>query len=473
MLGLVMALVGLAGGGNAASGEPAPPAVPGIAGIAEADKSRPASFSEYVGERTKEPRITLSSDGQTLYVVGSFDQGTYFRASEIVRSAPGLKTVYLASYGGLTTEGRLLALLIRQHRLNTYVEHVCASACTMAFVAGQTRTLGDKGKIGFHQSYVVDDRGTTGFDDKVDAPYLAGRGFPAVVGVSGTLIMRRTFEDAGLNPVFIERALATPSWSMWYPDTNAMRTAFVFTRRAASPELAPPPQVGRTREEIDDDLAGQPLWRTFRAHSPDDYDEAAEDVWRDANTGSSLAIARWHGRDRLLGYIEEDLKSAPEVILDQILGIRGELAQWQRARGYAECRTDEDFVTRAPSPDELAFAAREDAVVIRFMESASRAASVPGDDAEDEFGRFADQIAASGRFDVWTRTGPDYGCKSSYQLIEAIAGLPPKKRTKAYRALLSIPPEEPWMRSEKPRERRAENANDRPPRPPAESASEN
>jgi hypothetical protein len=48
------------------------------------------------------------------------------------------------------TESNQIAKLIAHHHLNTYVQHKCSSACTVAFLAGKRRCISATAKIGFH-----------------------------------------------------------------------------------------------------------------------------------------------------------------------------------------------------------------------------------------------------------------------------------------------------------------------------------
>lgn len=100
--------------------------------------------------RTK-PLPRLSEDGSTVYLDGGFDFDMNTDLLTLVAKHDSIKTVELNSDGGLIYAARAIAFSIEKNQLNTHVEGQCNSACTVAFMAGNERTLGKSGKIGFHQ----------------------------------------------------------------------------------------------------------------------------------------------------------------------------------------------------------------------------------------------------------------------------------------------------------------------------------
>jgi len=415
-----------------------------VAVAAPSAAARASGFPAFAQSEGEQPRVQLSADGETLYVSGTLAEGSYLKVSAAARKAPRLRRLYLSSYGGLTVEGRMIALLVRQRGLDTYVEHACSSACTMAFIAGRERIAGPDAKFGFHQGYSIDDDGRMIPSPDARAPYAAPRGFAPVVGIGGTVMMRLTYEAAGIDPDFIARALRTPSETMWHPPLDQLETARVVTRRAAAPELAPPPGFGKSLSEIESGLADVPLWAALRVRSAEQYGLAAREVWREANSGLRAGTARWKGRTLIVDYAQTLMSAAPDLLLDQFVGLYGEMAASERARNYAGCRIDNDLVTQAPGPDDIAFAAREDLLLIRlFSDPARGTAPAPGQAAKD-FRKAAGQLVRTARFDLPGPAGRDdgeYKCRIGLQTMEGIAALDRRRRLKAYRALLALPDE--------------------------------
>lgn len=429
------AVLTVAGAARAAPQRVVPPPPP---------MTQPATdFGAFVRNDMESPRVALSDDGQTLYVTGTLLEGSYLKVVAAARKSPRLHTVYLASFGGLTMEGRMIGLYIRKRGFDTYVEHVCASSCTMAFVAGHQRVLGAEGQIGFHQGFVVDEKGVIQMSKDEPAPYTAVRGFAPVVGVGGTPVMRMAFEAAGLTPELIAKALTTPSQTMWNPPEAELRGGNVFTRLAAAPELPPPPGFGMTRAEVDDQLAGLPMWSSLKAYSPTKYENSAREVWRGLNTGLRPSIARWRAREDVVRFAQAELRTAPDPLLDRMILLYGELARAERGKDYSGCRVETDLIPKAPSSDDAAFGAREDALIVELFRNPVRIAPLSADQAVKDFRKLAGRIARQGRFDFWSDEGSEHECRMGLQTLEAIAALDPKRRVKAYRALLSMPDEEP------------------------------
>lgn len=179
--------------------------------------------------------VSVSPDGQTLNLVGMLLDGAYQQVDAALRAAPGVRRVHLSSSGGLTIEGRLVAALVRKHRLDTYVEYYCASACTQVFAAGRERVLGPQACLGFHQAVMVDSAGATtgvlpGTDRKLD-PTL-------VFGVNGNDTLRLAYEMAGTKPAFIAKALSYDYENMWLPTAAELLESGLVTRVAAPPAVS-------------------------------------------------------------------------------------------------------------------------------------------------------------------------------------------------------------------------------------------
>lgn len=103
------------------------------------------------------PVYHLSADlvNQEYSIEGTIDFGISSDFRLLLKQHPGGKRVILTSLGGSIYEGRGLAVVIQDHQLDTHVNDECSSACTLAFIGGQRRTLGASAKLGFHQ-YLMD-----------------------------------------------------------------------------------------------------------------------------------------------------------------------------------------------------------------------------------------------------------------------------------------------------------------------------
>ncbi len=120
---------------------------------------------------------------------------------------PGIRVVVLRSPGGDVDEGYRIANAVQSHHLSTAVSHECASACTNAFVAGRERILIPDTRLGFHAC-----RPTVWYSECNDRQYktfMAGKGI-----------------DQG----FVQKAMAVPATSMWFPTVKELLAARVVAR---------------------------------------------------------------------------------------------------------------------------------------------------------------------------------------------------------------------------------------------------
>ena len=130
---------------------------------------------------------------------------------QVLPDYPEITAVTLDSHGGYVGQGRALATIITEHGLDTYVADVCSSACTIAFVAGEYRSIADGARLGFHR-YDYEDKTTYQTVDPEaeqtrDRKYFAGR---------------------GILPAFLDRIYEAHHTGIWYPTTAELLDADVI-----------------------------------------------------------------------------------------------------------------------------------------------------------------------------------------------------------------------------------------------------
>jgi hypothetical protein len=164
--------------------------------------------------------IRVTGDAVELY--GSFSWAVPQNVSAALARAPDARVVRLDSPGGHVQAAIEVAALIKARGLDTEVSRTCASACTIAFLAGKARVLGPDAKLGFHQAH---------------APGAPPETFDPT--------LRTVYDKAGLPAAFIDRVLRTPPRSIWFPTRDELRTAGAITAEtvpaAARREDAMPP----------------------------------------------------------------------------------------------------------------------------------------------------------------------------------------------------------------------------------------
>ncbi|MGC1441596.1 MAG: hypothetical protein WA888_13400, partial [Burkholderiaceae bacterium] len=148
-----------------------------------------------------------------IEISGRLGQGTAQRLVDTLQSDKDLTTVVLNSEGGLLSEGFALAGAIRKAGLRTRVDQACASACTIAFLAGTQRWSHPHALIGFHRpsnALFVGER--TYLYETIDD-------------------YRRLYTHPGIDSQFLSRVASTPSTKIWYPDWQTLRANGIVTHQ--------------------------------------------------------------------------------------------------------------------------------------------------------------------------------------------------------------------------------------------------
>lgn len=157
--------------------------------------------------------ISLEEGGEELWLIGDIEMETVGAFRSALGSAPNLKRIVLDSPGGIIIAAQLMARSIRERGVATHVNGLCASACTIMFLAGSARTLGSGAKLGFHKgAHRADKRDKYKLSDA-----LTDR------------MMMDFYRQAGLSSTFIDRVIATPNANLWLPDAATLLREKVIT----------------------------------------------------------------------------------------------------------------------------------------------------------------------------------------------------------------------------------------------------
>ena len=165
-----------------------------------------------VAERERRAKYALSllDDGTTVEMSGEFEIGVTRDLRTVLDDHPGATRLALSSDGGYVNQGRAVARLIEERGLDTVVLGTCKSACVIAYMAGRNRLLGPDGAIGFHQ-YFYEGRVAHPTIDQ-DAEFRRDLDY---------------FISRGVDPVFLDDALAATHDTIWLPDASALVAAGV------------------------------------------------------------------------------------------------------------------------------------------------------------------------------------------------------------------------------------------------------
>ncbi len=142
-------------------------------------------------------KFQVLNNASEIELSGGMNYGTAQKLETFLKSSPTLSIIHLNNYGGYLSEGYKLAKLIKQYDLITYTSTECDSACTIAFLAGKEKLLGEQGKIGFHST--------------------------SIGNISGELITEINAEYASylrkhnIPGHFIKKAIETSADKLWFP----------------------------------------------------------------------------------------------------------------------------------------------------------------------------------------------------------------------------------------------------------------
>ena len=150
--------------------------------------------------------LGIVAGGEMIEISGSFSRAMPQNLVAMLGRAPRVRTIRFDSPGGHVEPAMQIADIIRSRGLDTYVPRVCASACTVAFLAGKSRFLDTDARMGFHQARA-----------------------PGVPPAYFDPALRGAYSKSGVPTAFIDHVLRTPPAALWYPTQAELRAAGLVT----------------------------------------------------------------------------------------------------------------------------------------------------------------------------------------------------------------------------------------------------
>lgn len=159
-------------------------------------------------KRASQYSLSLDSTQFQLSIDGSIELGITKAVRQLLNNHPSIEQIYLNSVGGNIYEARGLAKLFKTHKLDTHNKHICASACTVAFVGGLNRSIGLDAKFGFHQYRVAAEYSiiVTDVDKEQDRDAAL-------------------FLEAGVSKAFVRVMYDQGAQAMWWPSVQELLQA--------------------------------------------------------------------------------------------------------------------------------------------------------------------------------------------------------------------------------------------------------
>ncbi|MFZ6655344.1 hypothetical protein [Undibacterium sp. TJN19] len=255
--------------------------------------------------------ISHSPKGDSLYLKGILGTGSADKFAAELAQTSQVRFIVLNSGGGRLLEAERIADLVRQRRLDTYVEGLCASACTYVFLAGKDRAATVNAKIGFHQ------------------PSFPGMDADAVKGVTKTMLDK--YRGAGLPEAFLQRVGNTRAEDMWFPTREELIAANVVTRTSLGGEANVSVFSTMTsKAEMDLAFRSAAIWRAYDARFPGLVNELSETIWQMKLKGANDLAMSNAARLRLAKSYNDLLKTLDDSLLDEFADIT--VAQMQAAK---------------------------------------------------------------------------------------------------------------------------------------------
>lgn len=169
-------------------------------------------------------QLRVVASGTVLEFYGSFVPGVAPDFEAAIANQRDLRVVHFESPGGDLLAAVQVAAMIQKRGLTTYAGHLCASACTVAFLGGRERWIAPGAQLGFHQAHAT------------SGPSEAGNKF-----------LRQFYEKLGTPPAFVDRVMRTAPTDLWLPTPGELRAAHYTTADPPASALAlgggPAPQV--------------------------------------------------------------------------------------------------------------------------------------------------------------------------------------------------------------------------------------
>lgn len=211
--------------------------------------------------------INVLGKGDEIELAGAMPMGTASAFIQALDAHPGVKIVHLNSSGGIVKEGSLIGAEIKRRGLKTFTSIDCMSACTLAFLAGTERLLGENGRIGFHSASIV-----AGVDSAD-----VNREFKTALG------------SVGASSSFVSRVTSTSSKDMWFPDNAELLREGVITAVVDSSKYSPAGVTAfKDDAKLEKMLQGHQFYRTMAEFDPANYEKVKNTLSKAANSGMNF-----------------------------------------------------------------------------------------------------------------------------------------------------------------------------------------
>jgi hypothetical protein len=368
------------------------------------------------------------ADGKSIRLNGGINDGTANQLVKALALAPSVTTVLLSSQGGWVREGEMLAKIIEDHGLDTYVETQCASACTIAFLAGKTRAADPAAKIGFHSLSFVGGGNGAMRKEESEATFNA-------------------YANAGLPADFLKNIANTPKDQMWYPSHEEMIQAGVLTRKSFGGESAAFASLFKARADIETEFNKLPLYSIIKQRQPATYKLIIDAAWAKVQQGRSDAEIMTAGRTEIGKMINALMPLASNETLVEYADLMSE-----QLKVISKLNTSACVEMIFPSGAAINFSSflpkelqqRELELMYRVVKDADSARANHASEKQVQdlvdklLGDLSDQELAAFSSKEGRESDKDLACLASVKYLNALAALPDAEKAKSLRIIYSM-----------------------------------
>ncbi|MEM7301791.1 MAG: hypothetical protein AAF468_11965 [Pseudomonadota bacterium] len=166
-----------------------------------------------IASSVQKPTLPLLQGGKAIVIETDISFETSTALKTMLQDHPDLRLVVFDSNGGRIFAARALARTILAHQLNTHVKGKCHSACTIAFMAGNERSMAEDGTLGFHR-----------YKLERESPL---KGNPLDVEMEKD---RRFFTERGVSKFFLSKIFLSNHENIWRPARSELISAGVLNQ---------------------------------------------------------------------------------------------------------------------------------------------------------------------------------------------------------------------------------------------------
>ncbi|MES2535885.1 MAG: ATP-dependent Clp protease proteolytic subunit [Pseudomonadota bacterium] len=261
--------------------------------------------------------VKITANGQAVIFTGMLREGSARQIEMMLNAASGANSLILDSPGGRLLEAERIASIVHDRKLDTYVEGMCASACTLVFLAGKDRASTPNARIGFHQPSFL----------------RLTREEQAVA----TGAMMEQYRRARLPDDFIEKISRTAPNDMWFPTREELILANVITRISLGGEAVLQASIYTSKAELLLMMRNSRYWQAIDMRFPGTLAHAGDVAWATREKGGNDDDMWYATRQVVNDLFPHLMKTADDDILEAYLTMAVSQLEAARALGAETC----------------------------------------------------------------------------------------------------------------------------------------